>query len=683
MMLLLLLSKMFYSVRLMFKTARMRKIRMVTLEEYISPTVSALHEQGLVQIRDISDGIQQDPELAELVTPSKVSPFTGKLSSLLMKTNAISELLGNSLSEGHGIKDTLKSFISPEIPIQKEVENLDTEALINKAEDIIAQVESETKVIEGKFSALDSETSVLNSNKSLANRLYSLDMDLALLSDSKYTSTTVGRIKAESASEIESNLSKLTDELDVFIVPTGDKETATIIVVALKELSEEVYSTLRKFDFERIEVNNVEGTPQQIISNADSRLATIESERNSAKADLRVIAERWDDDILSLKEELENEKEKNEILAAFVQTKDTYMLEAWVPVKDTEKVEQLVEKSTEGHCTFELIEIEGTDDEDVPVLQTNKGYVKPYEFLVDMYSPVRYNAVDPTVLVAIMFPFLFGYCLTDAFYGAIFAIVGVILVRGLGKIKPSMDAFGRIMITCGLWAIVLGLVTNGLLGDFPERIIGYRLPTVIPIIESFVHPEVILIIALAIGIIYTNIGFIIGTINDFRYDQVKDAIGSKICWFFLEGGIIFLAAGMLIPALGTIGMIIGAALIIVCLGMLVYANGLYGVMDVFGFLGNLISYARLLALCLSTGGMAMTINILTNLCVDIIPYIGIIVAVFIFIFGHIANFLVQILGAFINSLRLHYVEFFSQFFEAGKTKFNAFKSSRTFTKLKN
>ena len=667
----------------MFKTARMRRIRIVTLDEYIYPTVSALHEQGLVQINEISDSIQQDPELAELVTPSKASAFTGKLSSLLMKTNNISELLGNSLSEGHGIKDTLKSFISPEIPIQKEVENLDTEALINKAEDIIAQVESETKVIEGKFSALDSETSVLNSNKSLANRLYSLDMDLALLSDSKYTSTTVGRIKAESASEIESNLSKLTDELDVFIVPTGDKETATIIVVALKELSEEVYSTLRKFDFERIEVNNVEGTPQQIISNADSRLATIESERNSAKADLRVIAERWDDDILSLKEELENEKEKNEILAAFVQTKDTYMLEAWVPVKDTEKVEQLVEKSTDGHCTFELIEVEGTDDEDVPILQTNKGYVKPYEFLVDMYSPVRYNAIDPTIFVAIMFPFLFGYCLTDAFYGAIFSIVGVILVRGLGKIKPSMDAFGRIMITCGLWAIVLGLVTNGLLGDFPERIIGYRLPTVIPIIESFVHPEVILIIALAIGIIYTNIGFIIGTINDFRYDQVKDAIGSKICWFFLEGGIIFLAAGMLIPALGTIGMIIGAALIIVCLGMLVYANGLYGVMDVFGFLGNLISYARLLALCLSTGGMAMTINILTNLCVDIIPYIGIIVAVFIFIFGHIANFLVQILGAFINSLRLHYVEFFSQFFEAGKTKFNAFKSSRTFTKLKN
>ncbi|WP_427832253.1 V-type ATP synthase subunit I [Methanobrevibacter intestini] len=667
----------------MFKTARMRKIRIVTLDEYISPTVSALHEQGLVQINEISDGIQQDPELAELVTPSKASAFTGKLSSLLMKTNNISELLGNSLSEGHGIKDTIKSFISPEMPVPKEVEDLDTEAFINKTENILAQVESETKVIEGKFSALDSETSVLNSNKSLAKSLHALDMDLALLKDSKFTSTTVGRINAESASEIESNLSKLTDELDVFIVPNDDKATAIIVVVTLKEFGEDVYSTLRKFDFERLEVNNVEGNPQQVISNADSRLATIESERNSAKTDLRAIAERWDDDILALKEELENEKEKNEILAAFVQTKDTYMLEAWVPVKDTEKVEQLVEKSTDGHCTFELIEIEGTDDENVPILQTNKGYVKPYEFLVDMYSPVRYNAVDPTVFVAIMFPFLFGYCLTDAFYGTLVAIIGVILVRGMGKIKESMNAFGHILIACGLWSVILGLITNGLLGDFPERILGYRLPTVIPIIESFVHPEVILLIALGIGVVYTNIGFIMGTINDLRYGQIKDAIGSKICWFFLEGGIIFLAAGMLIPTFGMIGMAIGAVLILACLGMLIYANGLYGVMDVFGFMGDILSYARLLALCLATGGIAMTVNILTQLCADIIPYIGIVVAVFIFIFGHIANFLFQILGAFINSLRLHYVEFFSQFFEAGKNKFEAFKSSRTFTKLKN
>ena len=665
----------------MFKTARMRKIRIVTLDKYVAPTVDALHEQGLVQISDISDSIQQDPELAELVTPAKATPYSGKLSSLLMKTNGISELLGNSLSEGHGIKDTLMSFISPDMPVQKNVEDLDTEAFIAKAEETLSQVESKTHVIEGKLAALDSETSELKSNKSLARHLSNFDMDLALLKDSKYTSTTVGRINVESASEIKTKLSNLTDELDMFTVPSDDKDYLTIVVVTLKEFSDDVYATLRKFDFEKIEIGKVEGTPQQIISNADSRLSAIESERATVKSELRVVAEQWDDEILALKEQIENEKEKNEILSAFVQTKDAYMLEAWVPVKDTEKVEQLVEKTSDGHCAFELIEIEGTDDEDVPVLQQNGWYAKPFEYLVDMYSPVRYNEIDPTIFVAIMFPFFFGFCLTDAFYGLFVALIGVVLLKGLGKIKDSMHSFGWILIWSGLWAIILGLLTNGLLGDVYDRILhlGTALPTVYEPINAFSHPDTILIIAIVIGLIYTNIAFILGAINNFRYGNKKEAIGSQLCWFVLEAGVIFLALGYL-KILGMFGLILGAVLVIACIAMLIYANGAYGVMDIFGFMGDVLSYARLLALCLATGGIAMTVNILTNMIHDMVPFVGIILAIIIFIGGHIANFAFQVLGAFINALRLNYVEFFSQFYMGGKGKFEAFKASRTFTK---
>ena len=664
----------------MFKTARMRKIRIVTLDKYIAPTVDALHAQGLVQISDISDSIQQDPELAELVTPAKATKYSGKLSSLLMKTNGISELLGNSLSEGHGIKDTLMSFISPDMPVQKKVEDLDTEAFIAKAEETLSEVGSKTHVIEGKLAALDSETSELKSNKSLANLLSNFDMDLALLKDSKYTSTTVGRINVESASEIKTKLSNLTDELDMFTVPSDDKNYVIIVVVTLKEFNDEVYSTLRKFEFEKIEIGNVEGNPQQIISNADARLSTIESERAAVKSELRVVAEQWDDEILALKEQLENEKEKNDILSAFVKTKDSYMLEAWVPVNDTEKVEQLVEKSSEGHCAFELIEVEGTDDEDVPILQQNGWYAKPFEYLVDMYSPVRYNEIDPTIFVAIMFPIFFGFCLTDAIYGLVVSAIGVVLLRGMGKINKTMNAFGWILIWSGLWAVILGLITNGFIGDFPERIMGFRLPTVFAPVEAFKHPDTILIIAIAIGVIYTNIGFIIGAIDNFRYGNKKEAIGSQLCWFVLEAGVIFLAAGYLMPAIGMIGYIIGGVLVIACIGMLVYSGGAYGVMDIFGFMGDVLSYARLLALCLATGGIAMTVNILAQMLNNMVPYAGIVLAIFIFIFGHIANFAFQVLGAFINALRLNYVEFFSQFFMGGKGKFEAFKASRTFTK---
>lgn len=666
----------------MFKTARMRKIRIVTLDKYVAPTVDALHESGLIQVSDISESVQQDPELAELVTPSKATPYTGKLSSLLMKTNGISELLGNSISEGHGLKDTLMSFISPDMPVQKEVERLDTPAFIEKAEETLAKVESKTSVIEGKLAALDSETSELKSNKSLANRLINFDSDLALLKDSKYTSTTVGRINAESTSEIKNELSNLTDELEIFTVPMTGDDGLIVIVVTLKEFSDDVYSTLRKFDFEKIEVGDVEGTPQHVISSADSRLLTIESERAAVKKELRAVAEQWDDEILALKEQLENEKDKNEILSSFVQTKDAYILEAWVPVKDTEEVEQLVEKSSEGHCAFETIEIEGTDDEDVPILQQNGWYAKPFEFLVDMYSPVRYNEIDPTIFVAITFPFFFGFCLTDAVYGLVVSAIGVVMIKGIGKVKKSMKSFGWILVWSGLWAVILGLITNGFIGDFPERIAGFRLPTVFAPVEAFKHPDTILLIAIAVGLIYTNIGFIIGAIDNLRYGNVKEAIGSQICWFVFEAGIILFALGYMMPAVGMAGMALGGILIIATIGMLVWANGAYGVMDIFGYMGDILSYARLLALCLATGGIAMTVNILAQMLNNMIPYAGIVLAIVVFIGGHIANFAFQVLGAFINALRLNYVEFFSQFFMSGKGKFEAFKANRTFTKLK-
>ena len=666
----------------MFKTARMRKIKIMTLDKYVAPTVRAFHEQGLIQISDMTESIQQDPELAEMVTPSKATPLTGKISSLLMKANGISDLFGNSLSEGHGLKDKLMSFISPDIPTPREVEDLETETFLEKAEETLNKVEAKTSVIEGKLAALDSEVSELKSNKSLANNLNNFDMDLALLKDSKYTSVTVGRIDAESASEIKNKLGNLTDELDVFVVPE-EKATAIIVVITLKEFTEDVQNTLRDFNFEKFEIGNVEGKPQEIISKADSRLQSIESERATVKSDLRVVAEQWDDEILILKEQLENEKEKNEIFSTFVQTDDTYILEAWVPVKDVEKVEQVMEKASEGHYVIEVIDVEDDyDDEDVPILQTNPGYAKPYEFLVGMYAPVRYHEIDPTILVAIMFPFFFGYCLTDAFYGIIVSLVGIVLIRGLGKTSKTMHSMGYILVACGIWTIILGLATNGFIGDFTERFIDYRLPTVVPLIESFVHPENILILALVIGVIYENIGFLIGAIDNIRYGNVKDAIGSQLCWFVLEAGIVLLALGFLMPAIGMIGMVIGAVLIIACLGMLIYANGFYGVMDVFGYLGNILSYARLLALCLATGGIAMTVNILAELCYDMIPFIGIVLAVIVFIFGHIVNMMFNVLGSFINSLRLHYVEFFGQFFMGGSKKFEAFKASRIFTKIK-
>ncbi|MDR0900320.1 MAG: V-type ATP synthase subunit I [Methanobrevibacter sp.] len=693
----------------MFQTERMRKLRIISLDQYSASIVHRLHEQGIVQIEDISERIQQNPEWANLLKPSKVTPLTSKISSLLMKASGIVETFDSALSEKTGIKDMVMSFVNPVIPDKKEIEELNAENLVVKAESLLNEVESQTKVIEGQIATIDSEISELNSNKSLAEKLINFDIDLALLNDTEYTSTIVGRIDVESALKFKEEANKLTDKLlilddsdlsnqtksnktksnkkdksknkDKNGKKNNDQNLINIIVISLKENKDEIFALLRSFDFEKYDINNIEGTPSDVISNSDSKLKELEKEKSNALAQLKKVAEKYDDDVLILKEQLEIEKERNEIFATFGETDKTNMLEAWVPLKDVDKAKDIIERASEGHSVVEIEDV-GKDDKDVPVLQNNHWYAKPYEVIVGMYSPLKYREIDPTILVAIMLPFFFGFNLTDAFYGAIVSIMGFIIYRGIGKVNPTLRSFGLIFITCGIWAIILGLLTGGLIGDFVPRFLGFNLPTVIPAIDAFKQPQNILIIAISIGIIYTNLGFVLGAINNWRYGDKKEAISSQIVWFVFEAGLVLLALGFLMPSVGMIGMIAGGVLILVSIGLLVWGGGAYGLMDIFSYMGDILSYARLLALCLATGGIAMTVNILTGMMVDMVPFVGIIIAIFVFIGGHLINFLFQILGAFVNALRLHYVEFFAQFFMGGENKFNPFSAKRNFTKLR-
>jgi len=312
-----------------------------------------------------------------------------------------------------------------------------------------------------------------------------------------------------------------------------------------------------------------------------------------------------------------------------------------------------------------------------------------------MYAPVRYREVDPTIFLCLLFPFIFGFFLTDIVYGTVFALAGVLIVRGIGKTSSTFNSLGWIMIPCGVWAIILGLLTNGFLGDFFQRFIFKDVPNfVLPttLIDAFALPQIVLIIAIGFGVLHINMGLIIGIINKFRYGKMKEALGENIVWLILEVGLIFLVAGFMIPAIEMIGMVIGGACMVAVLAILLYSNGAFGLMEIFSYMGNILSYARMLALCLSTAGIAMTVNIVAEMLYGIIagmipvPAIGValglIAFLIIFIFGHIANFLMQIIGGFINAMRLHFVEFFSQFYMGGHNAFKPFSSNRLITKLK-
>ena len=666
----------------MFKPARMKKLSVITLDKYADSAVSSLHEAGIVQIQDISERIQQDAEWKQILKPSHATPFSGRISSLLMKTTGTIDFLHSVRKRDKSMIKMVKGLINPPPIEKKEVESIDVEELINKVETVLVEVESKTKPLEEKLNQLGSEKAELENAHKVALNLTNFDINLADLTESEFVSIIVGKISNVSYEKFNENIKGLTDEIEIFDTDAEEKEFKILIVITRNQFGDEIASQLRKLEFERFEFPGISGNPSEVISNSKSRIETIEQEKKQILSELAEISAKWKEELSILKEQLEIEKQRSEIYSSFGQTQNTVMLEGWVTAKKVDEATAIIKNSTEGYSIVDVTDPD-VEKDNIPVHLDNPKFAKPYESFVHMYSTPTYREFDPTILMAIIFPFFFGFCLTDAGYGLIDALIGVILYKGLGKTNKFMGSFGLVLIACGVWAFILGMVTNGFIGDFFPRWVlgGAPIPTTIGQIDAFVHPEIILVIALIVGVIHINMGLAIGAYNNIVRGETKEALGAQIVWFVLEAGIVALVAAFLLTGNMMTAGIIGGPIIVISLIMLIYFNGAFGIMDLTGFLGNLLSYARLLALCLSTGGIAMTVNILTGLVGSMIPFIGIVLAPFVFIGGHIANMAFQSLGAFINSLRLHYVEYFAQFYIGGSEKFRAFRTKRKYTHL--
>ena len=669
----------------MFKPARMKKLKVITLDNYTDSAVKALHEAGLVEIQDISERIQQDAEWRQILKPSHVSPYTGKIASLLMKTSGTVDFLKSVRRTEGGILPMVKGLINPP-PINKiEVEHLNVQELIKKAEKNLEEVESKTKPLEDKLNELDLEKTKLKNAQKGAKNLIDFDVDLADLGESNHIFTVAGRVANDSYDRLKGELKGLTDEVVIFDHESPEKIFKVVIIITPNQHKDELSSILRKLEFEKFDTSGISGKPHEIIPKSENGIESIENEKKSILSNLADISEEWIDELIALKEQLEIEKQRNEILSSFGETEKTVMFEGWVTVKKLDEALEIIKNSTEGYSIVDVSDPDVEKDK-IPVHLDNPRWAKPYELFVHMYSPPDYREFDPTILMAIVFPFFFGFMLTESAYGIADAIVGYIIFRGLGRTSKLMRNFGLILTACGVWAVIMGAITNSFIGDFYGRFImgdpNIGIPTTIEAVNAFVHPENILIMALTVGVIHINMGLIIGAYNNIVRGDVKEALGTQIPWFFIEAGIavaavLFLSGGSLMTLL-----MVGGPIAIVGLLLLIYFNGAFGLMDLTGFLGNVLSYARLLALCLSTGGIAMTVNILTGMVHDMVPIIGIILAPIVFIGGQIANGAFQTLGAFINSLRLHYVEFFAQFYIGGSEKFRAFKAKRKFTDIR-
>jgi V/A-type H+-transporting ATPase subunit I len=431
------------------------------------------------------------------------------------------------------------------------------------------------------------------------------------------------------------------------------------------------------FDFSKYE-----GTPQEEIDKLKKEkeeiIAKVEKLESEAKKLLR-----YQRDILILKAYLEVELRKAEVEAFSSSTKKSFLIEGWVRERDVSALKKALSKATQY---YELSLKDPLPEENPPIILRNPSWLKPFEILTELYGLPHYREIDPTPIMAPFFLLFFGMCLGDVGYGLLLSLVSFVLSRKLPLSRKGRD-FMKLFIYGGVSSAVVGFFTGSYFA-LPSGV----LPT---FLKSFVildpvnnprDPVKLFVISLIIGFSQLLTGLFVEMFDKFRHGKYLDSLldeGSIVTFLLGAGGLIVVflqtVGGGAAPSWTSLAwalFLIGSFMIVFFsnrTGNIIrrFFSGLYSLYGMTSYLGDTISYARLMALGIATVLIGWSINLICDFILKW-PVVGIVVAAVVFVVGHIANLVINLLGAFVHPLRLQFVEFFKQFFEGGGESFKPF-----------
>lgn len=643
--------------------AKMNHFNLYTMSSDTDEILSLIQNFGDVHISDLADREELLEGGLEYVSEPTASTDVQQEITRLTHTIELLSKYDDKLGSIESMKKGMKNYTFSEVMAKG------AEVDVSKEMNDISKLNRHLEDLEIGISKLNTQLDELTPWKNL-------QLGKAELSNTRKIDFITGHVLSRQYKSLLEEAEEFTNT-HIELISEMNKNSY-ILVITTKDERAELDKLLRKYSFFTVNLQGEENPEVEIIKLKDK----IEEQNNEIAATKDKFKEYLYilDDLKLRYEYLNQVGEKYKSTENLLSTKTVNFIEGYI---ETEKSDAFMKALETNFPESYHIEMEAADKEDpnVPIVLKNNKFNSAFEMLTKMYALPGYNEIDPTPFLAPFYWLFFGMMIADVGYGIIM-LVGTLIALKTFNLSDSMENNIRFFFYMSISTIIWGLIYGSFLGGF------IPLPALIDPATDYIE---LLAISVTFGAVHMFLGLGIKAYTLIRDGKPMDAVYDVLFWYMsLMGAIYMILAGVLnLPGadIGKYIMIAGMIGILLFGGREVkspggrFALGAYTLYGISSWLGDFVSYLRLMALGLAGAFIGVAVNMIVGTVAGS-GIVGVVFAAVIFIGGHIFNLALSALSAYVHTLRLTFVEFFGKFYDGGGKEFKKIRNKPKYINIR-
>ncbi len=477
----------------------------------------------------------------------------------------------------------------------------------------------------------------------------------------------------EALETITQELEGLTEGVCEIVSRRTDQDEVVAVLIFPKDQTSAVNAFLAGENITQVRLPaELAGQPfQKALDRILKQIEVLPDELTEIETKQKSLAENWRPRLLAWKGLLQDYLAQMDVRSNFGQTDHTFLITGWIPQDRVSDLEAELNRGVGNEIMVETLPIRKEGRREVPVLLSNFSLVRPFEPLVKLVGLPQYGGVDPTPLMALFLPLFFGMILGDIGHGLVLLTL-MFYLRRWAQARPVLRALAEVLMMGSAWSIAFGFLYGEFMGDLGHQF-GLR-----PLwLDRANEVQTLLLFSVGVGAGHMVLAFCLGIWEAFRRRSRPEVLEKAATLTSLVA--LFLLVGVLAERLPDSLLTPAVSLLVVGLSISIYSLGslglILGPLELLGAISNVLSYVRIAAIGLASVYLSHVANLLAGVTGNMV--LGLLIATLF----HALNIALGAFSPTIQSLRLHYVEFFSKFYKGGGQPFSPFRRALATTTI--